>query len=160
VRVLSQPLNLAFSHEYQYPDGDDCAPEFDIDFKGIDEIGRLTGSIRTRVLLDSGSNTSMLDYGWASPLGIDVSGLPDTGIDGIVPGRRQPGWLRWVVASFCGQEIELPVVFAHGNSGILGRQGIFDNFNLAFLERQFRVVATPFTSAEDLPTSAITPPLL
>lgn len=103
-----------------------------MEFAATSLTGVLLGNpIRTAMLVDSGADTTMMDESYARRLGIDLSQYQPAsvgGIGGFVPGRRVI--LRMLL---CGQWLNVPVIFAPSMPvQLLGREGVFDKFFLAF----------------------------
>lgn len=116
-------------------------PRLVVDFRSLDRAAGnvLRGQASVLVIVDSGSDVTMLPKRYAAPLRIDLDNRARTSITGA-GGTSVPCYGReWLEAQLCGQWVRLPVRFfaEEGRTGaLLGRAGAFDALRLAFIHGQ------------------------
>lgn len=138
-----QPLEpnptVRFSHGVTYLTPD---PVIEIEVAATDPVGILVGSPRlTSVLVDSGSDFTILDDRLAPILGIDLARCEPASVaavgGGIVPGKAAP-----LLIGLCGVWIRALTIFQERPSTqLLGREGVFDRLAITFLQGQSRILA-------------------
>jgi hypothetical protein len=130
---LPSPAAFDYSHRGDYPDH---RPIITVEFAATDSHGALLGAHRTGVLVDTGADLTLLEYGVSLALGLDLSDgarYPKQRIGGIAGGLECAS--ATILAELCGRWFEIPVVFAlppHNVQNLLGREGVLDRVGFAF----------------------------
>lgn len=131
--ALPEPADFSYSHKGDYPDS---RPIITVEFAATDAHGVLLGAYRTGVLVDSGADLTILEYGVSMALGLDLSDRakhPLGQIGGIAGGLTCVS--ATIMAEFCGHWFEIPVLFPMPPRPVqncLGREGVFDHVGFAF----------------------------
>jgi hypothetical protein len=131
--ALPSPAAFNYSHRGEYSNS---RPVITVEFAATDSHGVLLGSYRTGVLVDTGADLTLLEYGVSVALGLDLSDrtkYPKRKIGGIAGGLDCAS--ATIKAELCGKWFEIPVVFAlppHSVQNLLGREGVLDHVGFAF----------------------------
>ena len=137
--ALPSPAAFDYSHRGDYPD---TRPIITVEFAAADTHGVLLGAHRTGVLVDSGADLTILEYGVAVALGLDLrdeARHPRVGIGGIAGGLLCAR--ATIMAELCGSWLTIPVMFPvpprvglppPNVQNCLGRDGVFDHVGFAF----------------------------
>ena len=139
-----QPLNpvvgLGFSHGITYIGPE---PIVEAEVAAVDSDGVLLGQAkRMSFIVDSGADYTIIDQRWAGDLGLDLARLPEADISGIgqiqVPSRAYMN----MQIGLCGIWVTATVVFQPNTDvGLLGRDGVFEYINFAFVHGQRQLFA-------------------
>jgi hypothetical protein len=105
-------------------------------------------SVETGVLvtIDSGADITLLPPQAAERLGVELESLKKETIGSIERGRGIPVYQRVRLRAFlCEDWIELPVRFYVQDQGsaVLGRAGAFEKLQIAFVDRDKVIYASP-----------------
>jgi hypothetical protein len=139
---INRPVTFSLTHNGNYASHRSRRPEVEVEIATVTASGVLIRTLRTAFVVDSGSDCSVLDEGYAAPLGIDLSRCPIERLGGIEGGEvlvrssRVLMYLceRWVSVEVCFQRNRRPQV--------LGRQDVFDNLLIAFFHRASELYAS------------------
>ena len=138
-----QPLDpnptVRFSHGVTYLTPE---PVIEVEIAATDALGVLLGTPqRTSVLVDSGADYTILDDRIAPILGIDLDRCrPATVIavgGGSIPGKAAPLWI-----GLCGIWVHAVTIFQERPTPqLLGREGVFDQLAITFVQGESRLLA-------------------
>jgi len=142
LRRIDRPVTFSLTHNGSYASHSRRRPEIEVEVASVTPSGVLIRTLRTTFVVDSGSDCSVLDEGYARPLGIDLSRCPVVPLGGIEGGEipvRSSRLLmylceRWVSVEVCFQRNRRPQV--------LGRQDVFDNLLITFFHRASELYAS------------------
>ena len=130
LHALPEPHLIPVTHRAFYLD----VPDIEVEIAATSPLGVLRGerSISTRMRVDSGATTTMLNDGYARHLGIDLSQVPRAPVVGIT-GEEEQHPYTLLDMKLCDQWLEVPVLFAPNRwPQLLGREGVFDHLFVAF----------------------------
>jgi hypothetical protein len=143
--LLPEPVSLTFAYQRQYNLTQLERPQIMVDFRNPDpESGQAKGAARVNVVVDSGSDVTLLPARYAESLGIlDITTLGWRWVRGISGHLRCYGKIL-LTANLCGKWVGVPVYFFLSDErvGLLGRAGAFDALYLGFVNRHRTLYAS------------------
>lgn len=132
--TLPSPVSLTFAHGVSYSSAPARQPLVSVEFAATDARGVLRGSLKTVAMIDSGADLTVLDTSLAQILGIDLSKLPAHTVKGVT--GQASSYNATLLLRLCGRWLPVAACFVPGvDTPLLGRQDIFDTFQIAFLHR-------------------------
>jgi hypothetical protein len=131
---LDRPVALTFTYSRKYDLTNRERPQIMVSFR---RHGSVVGSARANLIVDSGSDVTMMPERYALGLGYpDVLSLPPRRIRGISGDLTAYGPVD-LDALLCGKWVNVPVFFYRSADRVamLGRSGAFDALHLAFVHQ-------------------------
>jgi len=139
---------MSFSYLRRYELTQRHRPQIMVDFRRHDpESGRAVSPMtaRANVVVDSGTDVTLLPERYAGGLGIDdITALDEEPIFGISGEITCYGRVH-LDAYLCGNWVDVPVYFYRSDKrvGLLGRAGAFDALQIAFVNRRWLLYLSP-----------------